>query len=200
MSPQVCLVCISPFRDELEKRMVHGCNLTELAKEFSIGYESVWNHFHEHLPSSLSEIFVKQQLMVKHDLLNEIEDMLSNAKEIFQRNKDLGKDVIALKALQESRSVIELLSKIVYAYHQAKVLEAEMSKKDDSVNKAETLTEFIQKLPCLTYLEHLMLEALITKTNSEGDYIIIPDPDPDDYSTDKEITFQLAAIQPHYRG
>jgi hypothetical protein len=172
---QVCTVCIHQHRNEMERAIVKGCNLTALAEQYSVSYDSLYNHSREHIPASLTEAFDKANLANKYNLLTEIEEIIFSAKEIFKRNKEQGRDIVALKSLSEIRSTLDLLSRTVYMYHQAKLLELELAKKEDEADNTEAERNLAEGYKHLTFAELKMWQRLQKKIIDGTDDIIIPD-------------------------
>lgn len=195
---QTCLVCVSEFRNEMEKKMIRGANLTEMAQEYNISYDSIWKHKENHLPKALSEVLIKKDLTFKYNLINELEEMMTSAKEIYQRNVDQGKDLLALKCLTESRSVIETYSKIYYLYHQAQNNDDTNPYKLELDERKAGQVELEGGLKSLGELELLMYMALDQKMRTRSTNVIIPDLPKNElfWTTEgKMITFCLDAIK-----
>lgn len=172
---QNCLVCIHPNRTEMDRAIVQGCNLTALAEQYNVSYDSLYNHSKEHLPKSLTEAFAKKDLAQKYNLLTEIEEIIHHAKEIFHRNAAQGKDVVALKSLAEVRQTLDLLSRTVYMYHQARLLELELQKRQDESDGVAAKQAIEESYKHLTFAELKMWQRLQKKLIDRSNVIIIPD-------------------------
>ena len=162
---QVCLICTHPNRDAMERAIVKGTSLRQLAKDYGVGYDSLYNHSKEHIPKSLVEAFSRVELSTKYDLLMEIEDILHKAKDIFDRNYEAKKDAIALKSLGETRNTIDLLARIIHQYHQTKLLELEIAEKQEKVAGRGNNTAYEKALQALTFDELIQWDALLTKVS-----------------------------------
>ena len=119
----VCKICSDSNRLAVDREIVAGGNLSKIAKEYNVPYGSLYNHAQEHLSRQLVGAYEKKSLVESMDLLAMIEGILEKAGQIFDRNFEKKRDALALKALSEQRSTIELLAKIASFLHQARALE-----------------------------------------------------------------------------
>jgi hypothetical protein len=194
----VCKICTSPSRMELEKKICAGANLSELAKEYNVSYDSLYNHSQSHVTKRLSEAIQKQQLNESFDLVTIIDQSLRDIRAIYNRNFEAGKDVVALKATDSLRNMMDLLVKVSYQLHQSKLLELEILQAQNIEEKEDNLNEGIKGLQKLGFLELMMFQALSDKITNQTDNIIIPDlPEGELLFTTigKMITFCLDAIK-----
>lgn len=120
---QVCKICCDSNKLSIDRQIVQGANLAKLAKDYNVPYGSLYNHAQEHLSRQLTQAYQKRDALENLNLLGEIEDVLSKAKQIFDRNFAKGKDLVALKALGETRNSLELLAKIASFLHQSRAME-----------------------------------------------------------------------------
>ena len=122
---QVCRICNHTDRLGIDRELAQGKSKAAISRQYGVTTDSLSNHEATHLSRQLTQAYEKKELAESMDLLARIEDILSKAKQIFDRNYKLGKDGLALKALGEQRSTIELLAKIASFLHQARALELE---------------------------------------------------------------------------
>lgn len=172
---QVCSICIHKHRFELEKEIVTGCNLRQLAKEYDVDYQSLYNHSINHVSKSIAKAMEKKELTHSMDLLARIESILQRADDIFTRNYRAKKDDLALKALSEQRNTISLLNNIAAQLTHAKQLEYEMNKEKFKDSEEEVARLYGEGLACLTEREKKILQQIINKVRNKSDVIILPD-------------------------
>ena len=79
------------------------------------------------------------------NLVSMIDDMISKAKNIFDRNYKDKKDTTALKALDSQRGIIDLLVKISTHLHETKLMELQLMKQQDSSHKEQEAQDRAQK-------------------------------------------------------
>ncbi len=164
--PQRCKVCDNPERLNIDRAIISGKSLKEISREFNIGYDSLYRHSQDHLSRQLSKAYELKQMGENNELLEKIESIISRAEDIFRRNYEANKDLTALKSLAEIRSTIELLHKISYQSHQARLAELELERlraKDDA-NQNEWA--YIESLHVLTDPELNLFGQLMRKLKS----------------------------------
>lgn len=123
---QICKICNSPNRKEIDRKIVQGLNKTKIAREYGLSRDCVENHSQKHLTRQLCKAYQVKEISEGLNLLAEIENMLSKANKIFDRNYRKNKrttDETALKALSESRQTIELLAKMSAYLHEARAMQ-----------------------------------------------------------------------------
>jgi hypothetical protein len=161
---QVCSICNHPKRVEMDRELVQGKSYAMVGSEFGVSWQSLRNHKENHLSRQLVQAYNKQGLAESMDLLGRIDKILSRAEKIFQRNYDKGDvpgDTLALKALGEQRSTIELLAKISAYLHEARLAELQNSREHFEAEQ-EALTQerlarlTTDELKMLLYLQHKM--------------------------------------------
>jgi len=172
---QVCSICIHRHRFEIEKEIVSGCNLRQLAKEYDVDYQSLYNHSINHVSKSIAMAMEKKELTHSMDLLARIESILQRADDIFTRNYKAQKDDLALKALSEQRNTISLLNNIAAQLTHTKQLEYEMSKDKYKDSEQEVERLYGEGLACLTARELKVFQQIINKIRNKSDLIILPD-------------------------
>ena len=156
-----CTICNHDKRIEIDRMIVQGISLAKIAKKYDVPYQSLYNHSQNHLTRQLVTAMAKKELTESMDLLARIEDILSKAKNIFDRNYEKGKDSLALKALSEQRSTIELLAKIAAFLHESRAMELQANNRDE-----EKEQEYKKQLVCLSSDELVIFRSILAKMKS----------------------------------
>lgn len=126
--PRSCQVCNHPKRLQIDREIIDGKSKSGIASGYGVPAHSLSYHAEHHLSRQLTQAYEKKGLAESMDLLSRIDKILSRAEKIFTRNyekNNMGGDTLALKALGEQRSTIELLAKISAYLHQARLAELE---------------------------------------------------------------------------
>ena len=172
----ICKICSHPRRLDIDRAIVQGGAIAKIAKEFGVSYSSLYSHSKEHISRQMTQHVDKIQLEESHQLLAKIDGIITKAETIFKRNFDKGADGLALKALAEKRSTIQLLASISYALHQAKLQELEIRKMESGDQVIEEKEEFRERLQVLTTPELRMFQKIMQKVEEQDPAIIvIPD-------------------------
>ena len=171
-----CITCSHPKRLEAERAYLQGVAVTKIAGDLGLNEGTVRFHMTNHLSRQLVKAFEQRELSTSMDMLGEIDQIIRQAKDIFNRNYRKGADVTALKALSEQRSTLELLCKISAFMHESKLLELQTRNEYDQ-HEAGELNQ--AALAVLTVPEMKMFLQLSDKINNQTRTIIIPeDPNP----------------------
>ena len=173
---KTCAVCSHESRSKIESAMLRGENLSALARQYNLTKDSVHNHKNNHLPSGIAQAIMKNDALIRFDLFNELESMLDIAKDVVKRNNDKKNDSITIKALAESRSVIETLTRVLQTVLQIKTMELELNKDPDSEYQQELLAEeAIKMLKVFNIPELEMYQKLQDKLLNQTDNVVIPE-------------------------
>lgn len=151
--PPTCTICLHKSRKDIDRAIVEGNAVAAVARDFSVPYSTLWAHAQSHLSKTIVKAHEKQELVIANDLMDRINSIIARAERIFTRNYEKGKDHTALKALAEQRSTIDLLAKISYQLHQARMAELQLLKEKKIDIRAEEQAEFNQALEYLTFDE-----------------------------------------------
>lgn len=122
--PRRCTVCDHPDRQEVEKLLVRGEPLRNVAERFSLSTTAVYRHKDNHLPAKLVKardaetVAEADRLMgdvVEHadDVLSEVRHLHRRANAILDRAEAAENDATSLKAIREARLTLELLARLL---------------------------------------------------------------------------------------
>jgi hypothetical protein len=174
-----CAVCIHPSRHDIEVKMLRGCNLLELASEYNISRDSIYNHNKLHITKSLVKIQDKMNLTERFDLLNELEEIVNKTKDIFNKTYAKGKYITSLKALDSQKSTYDVLCKMLSLYQQSLALENENLRlkngEHNSEDEEKKDRKFEQQLKILTFNELLVLRKIQDKIIDQTNTVVIAD-------------------------
>ena len=170
-----CLICLDENRLQIDRAVIGGGSLASIAKKFNVSYSALTRHAANHISRQLAKAWEKRDLAESHDLLNRIDGLLQKAEQIFDRNYRAKRDVTALKALAEQRSTYDLLARISFNLHQAKLSELELARQKSGDDLISLEEDYQQKLQILTTAELKMLQRLQTKVLHQTETVIIKD-------------------------
>lgn len=174
--PQVCKVCSHPKKLEIERGLVRGRTKSSLSREFNVSESSLAYHAEHHLSYQLLQAYEKKAALESLDLLSEIEKLVYTTKRILKRAESKENDYLALSAIREARGTYDLLAKIAFSLHQARLAELELEQE----RKEQEAWDNGQSLEVLTNAELDVLGKLSEKLEKQdASIIVIPDPEPD---------------------
>ena len=160
---QSCIICSHPKRLEIDREVIQRHSLAKICRDFCLPYASLYEHSKHHVTRQLAQAFEKQSLIEGNKLMEIIDDLIIKAQTIFDRNYAKGADVTALKAIDSIRGTIDLLAKISYQLHQAKMAELELLR-EKNVNRSNNRNDELEEnLKCLTVEELRLFQRLQNK-------------------------------------
>ncbi|MFA4901620.1 MAG: hypothetical protein WC600_02625 [Desulfobaccales bacterium] len=171
--PRACQICNHPERLAIEREIVSGKSKTLISRTYGVSTDSIANHQESHLSRQLTQAWTRKSGLEVMGLMADIEDLVSKARLIFDRNFEKNStagDLTALNALREQRGVFELLVKIAALYHEARLLELQGSQ-DHLEQEQQARTK--EGMSRLTFEE---VEALLYLTR-KMDGAEVPDAD-----------------------
>ena len=175
--PRVCSVCVHDRRLEIDRRLIQNIgNYTEIAEHFGLSMQAIRNHAINHLSRQIAVTYGRRELIHNTQMVEELKEVLENAKTIFLRNYEANKDVTALKALDSIRLTLELVARIAAYIHEAKRMEEQEFHQSAEEMLEEQYDRFMDKaMQRLNYSELEMLNKLLAKANGETTEEIIKD-------------------------
>lgn len=176
----ICKICTHPNKLEIDRAIVKGGALAAIVKNFGVPYNSLYNHARNHLSRQLGQAYNKLQLQEDFNLLQRVDQILTRAEDIFKRNYRKGKDTVALKALDSQKGTIELLAKISYSFHQAKLAEIELARIESGEQDQDLIqSQIAENIAVLTPKERAVLKQLVLKMASQDEkMVVLPQPTP----------------------
>lgn len=166
---KVCGICSHPNRLEIDRKLMQGRTLAGLSREYNVSDDTLTNHRDNHISRQLVQAWEKKELMEGMNILSEIEDLIKRTKDILdiaEKKKQYG---LALNAIKEARGSYELLSKIAYALHQAKLTEYQMQQDNNQQAEKSILDEFAEDIKILTTDELKVLNKLLYKIRNQSE-------------------------------
>ncbi len=164
---QVCRTCNHTNRLDIDRALVSGKSKASVAREFGVSVDSLSYHAEHHLSRQLVQAYEKKEALEGLNLLSEIEDLLQRTKRILTEAEKKKKYNLALRAIREARGVYELLSKIAFALHQARLTELELERERDGTAAVERDVGFQERLSILTDAELDVLVMLLLKVHKQ---------------------------------
>jgi hypothetical protein len=111
--PQTCSVCISPQRAEIEKALISGEPLREIAGRCPASRSALHRHKQEHLPAHLAKAHEEESIGQAIDVVRQLKAINSACLEVLQKSRADGKHSISLRAVDRIHRQIELQAKLL---------------------------------------------------------------------------------------
>jgi len=127
------------------------------------------------------------------DLLGEIEDLLKRTKRILRKAEAEEKYGLALGAIREARGVYELLSRIAFSLHQARLAELEYEQTQDGSKSQQEEQEYVnQALDRLTEDEAELWCSLLEKIAGDRSDDIVPQRENQAWPDDSDAVYRTS--------
>lgn len=184
-----CTICIHMNRLQIDRALAQGQSIPKISKEFNVAEHSLRNHRDNHLSRQLLQAMSKKEVMEGMNILNDIEDLITRTKNILDMAEDKKRYGLALGAIREVRGSYELLSKIAFTMHQARLSELEAEKLKAGIwYDEENMKRTHDMIAKLNPAEKDMLKRLNLKMLSDDwrDMVVIPD-EPDEFADVSEL-------------
>lgn len=172
---QYCRVCVHPKRAAIDKDIVQGMPILQISHKYGIANNSMNHHSKNHIARKLTLAVEKLATIEGNELMETITRIIHRAENIFERNYDANKDLLALKALDSQRNTIQLLSNISAQVHAAKIAELELLKEKRGDNKDAELEAYKIAITVFSLEELQVYQRFINKLNNQNADIIIKD-------------------------
>ena len=109
--PRVCTVCNHTERERIDKHLVGGEPLRNIAERFSLSTTSVHRH-KNHLNGTLIKAKVIKEITQADNLLDQVKDLQLRALNILSKTEEVEDWRAATGAIREARGCLELLGKL----------------------------------------------------------------------------------------
>ena len=112
--PRPCSVCTHPERAAIDRALVGGEAPFALARRYSsLSEPALRRHKGDHLPATLAQAHEAGEVARADDLLGQVRGLQETTLGILKTAEEAGKLTVALGAIREARSNLELLAKLL---------------------------------------------------------------------------------------
>ncbi|WP_322508018.1 hypothetical protein [Anaerolinea sp.] len=112
--PRTCTICNHAERQAIDKALLDGEPLRNIAQRFGTSTTALVRHKAAHLPQTLSK--AKEAVQVAHadDLLSQMEALQQKTLAILSKAEGRDDHATALRAINEARRNLELLAELTH--------------------------------------------------------------------------------------
>lgn len=108
-----CTVCKHPERDAIDRALVDGASLRDIAGQYGLTKSSVARHQAEHLPASLVKAAEAEDVAHAIDIVKQLKAINGAALEVLKNARASGDGDLVLKAVDRVQKQIELQAKLI---------------------------------------------------------------------------------------
>lgn len=112
MSGRKCTVCEHEKAAEINRALLAGGSLRDIARRFAVSKDALFRH-RQHLPAELVKAQEAKEIAQADNLLGQLKDLQRRTLSILQAAEQDNDHATALKAIREARGNLELLAKLL---------------------------------------------------------------------------------------
>jgi hypothetical protein len=106
-----CSVCVSPFREAVERGLSEGANKSEMSNRFQLPRRQLYRHFEKHMDGAVPVVEVVSDDLVL-TVIPRLERLIVEVEDVKDRAIDGGKDQLALQAVRIQRELLNDVARL----------------------------------------------------------------------------------------
>ena len=110
--PRKCTVCEHEKVEEINRLLLEGVSLRNIAKQYSVSAASLHRHKDGHLPAKLVKAQEAREIAKADTLLDQVAGLRDKALSILDKAEQAGDLRTALQGVREAKGCLELLAKL----------------------------------------------------------------------------------------
>jgi hypothetical protein len=108
-----CTICTHPARQAIDKALIGGASMGEIAAKFRVTADAAGRHNAAHLPVKLVQAAEHEELKQALDVLTQLKVINGAALQILSEARKSGDGELALKAIDRIHKQIELQARLL---------------------------------------------------------------------------------------
>jgi hypothetical protein len=117
--PRTCTACIHPQRDEIDRQLLDGAALRNIAKRFSLSSASLFRH-NKHIAKTLSNARQEADILRADGLMEHLNHLTAEAARLKQKAEQAKDYRTALAGVREMSRLLELVMRLAVAAQERK--------------------------------------------------------------------------------
>jgi len=109
--PRTCKTCTHPHRDEIDRRLLDGAPLRNIAKQFSLSSASLFCH-NKHISKTLSNACQEAEILRADGLMEHLNHLTAEAERLKQKAEQAKDYRTALAGVREMSRLLELVMRL----------------------------------------------------------------------------------------
>jgi hypothetical protein len=109
--PRTCTTCTHPHRDEIDRRLLDGAPLRNIAKHFSVSSASLFRH-NKHIAKTLSHARQEAEILRADGLMEHLNHLTAEAARLKQKAEQAKDYRTALAGVREMSRLLELVMRL----------------------------------------------------------------------------------------
>lgn len=109
--PRTCTTCTHPHRDEIDRRLLDGAPLRNIAKQFALSSASLFRH-NKHISKTLSNARQEAEILRADGLMEHLNHLTAEADRLKQKAEQKKDYRTALAGVREMSRLLELVMRL----------------------------------------------------------------------------------------
>jgi hypothetical protein len=109
--PRTCTACTHPHRDEIDRQLLDGVALRNIAKRFSLSTASLFRH-NKHIAKALSNARQEADILRADSLMDHLNHLTAEAARLKQKAEQAKDYRTALAGVREMSRLLELVMRL----------------------------------------------------------------------------------------
>jgi hypothetical protein len=109
--PRTCTTCTHPHRDEIDRRLLDGAPLRNIAKQYSLSSASLFRH-NKHISKTLSNARQEAEILRADGLMEHLNHLTAEAERLKQKAEHAKDYRTALAGVREMSRLVELVMRV----------------------------------------------------------------------------------------
>ncbi len=110
--PRRCTVCEHEKVEEINRLLLEGVSLRDLAGRYSVSKTALHRHKESHLPAELTKAREAREIAKADSLLDQVTELRDKALSILDKAEQAGDLRTALQGVREAKGCLELLARL----------------------------------------------------------------------------------------
>ena len=110
--PRKCTVCEHEKVEEINRLLLEGVSLRDIAGRYSVSKTALHRHKESHLPAELTKAQEAREIAKADSLLDQVIELRDKALSILDKAEQAGDLRTALQGVREAKGCLELLAKL----------------------------------------------------------------------------------------
>ena len=110
--PRRCSICGHEKIEEINRLLLEGVPLRNIAKQYSVSAASLHRHKEGHLPAKLVKAQEAREIAKADSLLDQVTELRDKALSILDKAEQAGDLRTALQGVREAKGCLELLARL----------------------------------------------------------------------------------------
>ena len=107
-----CSICDHPNLEEIDRRLIIGDSIAEIAQKYALSWNSVDRHKKNHLPATLKPSYSAQEICRADNLLSELNSIRERTLKLLDRCESENELKVIPSYLREFREQIRILAEL----------------------------------------------------------------------------------------